>query len=678
MELLLSISLLASNRKESLARCLDSLKPLLVNVPSELLIVWTGTDGEARKIAEQYTPQVIPFRWCNDFSAARNAGLEAALGEWFLYIDDDEWFDDTEEICRFFLSGDYRNYQSAHYIQRNYQNWNGTKYADFSAFRMVKRVPGIHFRNPIHEELHPRVEPCKYFRTIVHHYGYADEGGETAQAYDKRSRNIPLLLHSIQKNPGLLKNYLQIAKEFELAGKWKDAEDVCRKGLLLCDKEKDFYAAEWLLSYLAHLLGKKPEKAAAIKELEEILKKTTPSTLTCLILYQELVRMYTEQSKPVQALEYGKAFEKLLADMEEHPERWEHQSYGEFDEGYVKNPENLYPVRADALSCALEIKDFENASLFLRLFPWDEESILCRYYPLFEQYCAKYGGAFTHILLETADHMTDLPAYLLFHKSLRHLQNGNRREGELLYVQCTWQANDVYLQQLLLKTGVLHQMDLTALAKQMNLDIWNACTAKAVGSLPYSCIFRVQKCEEELKAMYPLHSICLKKRRLELKLFKGFPLWEEFAETLKEYCMCIMDYYQNIYREEMFGADAWRFLPDEYRFARITLKALDLMKIEQMSDAVRMFGDAIRIYPAMTGVITELFRQMVCQADVPALHTGGEFAELARQMKAALHRLLDAGETEQAEDIVGQLLPVMPGDLELIWIRQELIRRKKS
>ncbi len=101
MELLLSISLLASNRRESLARCLDSLKPLLAKVPSELVIVWTGTDDEARKIAEQYTPQLIPFRWSNDFSAARNAGLESAQGEWFLYIDDDEWFDDTEEICHF-------------------------------------------------------------------------------------------------------------------------------------------------------------------------------------------------------------------------------------------------------------------------------------------------------------------------------------------------------------------------------------------------------------------------------------------------------------------------------------------------------------------------------------------------------------------------------------------------
>ena len=100
MDIILTISLLASNRRDSLKRCLDSLKPLLVKIPTELIIVLTGTDGKVREIAESYTSQIIPFEWCNDFSAARNTGLNMAQGEWFLYIDDDEWFDDVSEIIR--------------------------------------------------------------------------------------------------------------------------------------------------------------------------------------------------------------------------------------------------------------------------------------------------------------------------------------------------------------------------------------------------------------------------------------------------------------------------------------------------------------------------------------------------------------------------------------------------
>ena len=44
MQIQLSISLLASNRAASLERCPDSLRPLLMQVPSELIVVFTGTD----------------------------------------------------------------------------------------------------------------------------------------------------------------------------------------------------------------------------------------------------------------------------------------------------------------------------------------------------------------------------------------------------------------------------------------------------------------------------------------------------------------------------------------------------------------------------------------------------------------------------------------------------------
>jgi len=45
MKLPLTISLLASSRIASLERCLDSLTPLLMQVPAELIVVFTGTDG---------------------------------------------------------------------------------------------------------------------------------------------------------------------------------------------------------------------------------------------------------------------------------------------------------------------------------------------------------------------------------------------------------------------------------------------------------------------------------------------------------------------------------------------------------------------------------------------------------------------------------------------------------
>lgn len=116
MNIQLSISMLVSDRMETLGKCLASLKPLLTELDSELIVVFTGKNEETLELIQQYTTHIIPFTWCDDFSKARNAGLKEAKGEWFLYLDDDEWFEDTREIIQFFKSGEYRRYQSAFYV----------------------------------------------------------------------------------------------------------------------------------------------------------------------------------------------------------------------------------------------------------------------------------------------------------------------------------------------------------------------------------------------------------------------------------------------------------------------------------------------------------------------------------------------------------------------------------
>ena len=125
MNIQLTISMLVSDRMETLGKCLASLKPFLRELDSELIVVFTGKNQETLDLVRQYTSHIIPFDWCDDFSKARNAGLREAKGEWFLYLDDDEWFDDTGEIIRFFKSGEYRQYGSALYRQRNYMDFEG-------------------------------------------------------------------------------------------------------------------------------------------------------------------------------------------------------------------------------------------------------------------------------------------------------------------------------------------------------------------------------------------------------------------------------------------------------------------------------------------------------------------------------------------------------------------------
>lgn len=713
MDITLSISLLASNRRGSLERCLDSLKPLLVKIPCELIIVFTGTDQEVKKIAEKYTPQVIPFQWCNDFSAARNAGLKEANGEWFLYLDDDEWFEDAEEICDFFLSGEYRNYNCAHYIQRNYQDWEGRTCSDFSAFRMVRRFPGTQFQNAIHEELVPRKEPCKFFqKCIVHHYGYIKEKAVNRDR-GKTARNISLLEQAVREQPAFVKNYLQLTKEYDLEGNWKTAEKYCREGRSICQRSGDPASKGWLQAYLAHLLCNKPGKRQVIAELEGIIEREHPSELILLVLYQNLIHLYRDEKECEKVIDFGIRFKQLLSDMDAKTELWKEQGYGEFDESYVKNPERLYPVIADCTACALEMGMQEQASYFIECFPWKEEDILCRYYPAFEEWRAKYGSAFmsivSHILdigksLEVLDETSDdlkaldnayetdsfsapvpadistasavkAPVYLLFIKALELLNNGQKREGSCLYIRCMERSENPYLQQVMLREALLNRISISHLAARMSLFTWNTCTDEAVKDMPYALAAPLLDSAEELHENYPLYGLCLKKYALNLQLQKGFFMWDELTGTLENYCQCILTFYKVLYKSNLFEESSLLFLPDECRFSITALDALEQMGIGNPAEAVRLFRTCIKIFPSMTGVLKELLRQAVRRINDPALHAGSEFGRLAVQMKGTLSMLLGTGQTMQATGILEQLLPLMPEDTELIRMRQELIRR---
>ena len=111
--IVLSIALLASDRRDTIKRCLESLSAIREAVISELIILDTGCSKEVREILEQYADKIADFTWCNDFSKARNVTLQMADGEWFLYLDDDEWFVETQDLIDFFQGGEYQNYTSA-------------------------------------------------------------------------------------------------------------------------------------------------------------------------------------------------------------------------------------------------------------------------------------------------------------------------------------------------------------------------------------------------------------------------------------------------------------------------------------------------------------------------------------------------------------------------------------
>lgn len=208
----LTISILASNRKDTLPKTLASIKPILDNVSSELIVVDTGCDEELLGLIRQYTDNIVRFQWVKDFSKARNAGLEKAQGEWFLYIDDDEWFEDVSEIIDFFNSEEKDKYGYGKYYQRNYHDMEGSSWSDFAAGRAFRLNEGTKFVDAIHERPINIDGPTKYFDVYAHHYGYVYKTEEEKRAHIER--NMSLLKEQLKSQPDVARHYGHLIQEY--------------------------------------------------------------------------------------------------------------------------------------------------------------------------------------------------------------------------------------------------------------------------------------------------------------------------------------------------------------------------------------------------------------------------------------------------------------------------------
>lgn len=233
---ILSISLLTSDRMKTIPRCLDSLLPLREAIPCELIIVDTSKSPEVHEYALSHTDLVEEFEWCNDFAKARNVGLKKAKGEWFMFIDDDEWFMEIEPLIEFFQSGEYKEYGYAHYRVRNYHDVNFESYADGWVSRLVKLQPDTAFHSKVHEYLAPYEGKDKSLDALIGHSGYVYVSKEDKKKHFDRNTN--LIKKMEEEEPDNLRWKVQQIQEYRSIQAWDELEQYCEKTMKYLEKEE--------------------------------------------------------------------------------------------------------------------------------------------------------------------------------------------------------------------------------------------------------------------------------------------------------------------------------------------------------------------------------------------------------------------------------------------------------
>ncbi len=184
----LSMCMIARDEEESIGRCLVSVS----SVADEIIVVDTGSKDKTVKIAREHGAQIIDFPWIDDFSAARNVGLEKAKGEWILFLDADEELV-AEDIPKLRKALDQEAFP-AHFMTIVTLLGEGedlTEENTFSSLRLFKNFPEHRFTGRIHETITPRQpnDEAGVSNVRIRHYGRLSTEKNEAKA----ARNKPLI-----------------------------------------------------------------------------------------------------------------------------------------------------------------------------------------------------------------------------------------------------------------------------------------------------------------------------------------------------------------------------------------------------------------------------------------------------------------------------------------------------
>lgn len=238
----LTISLLTSDRMDTLERCLDSVKDFRdklkeKGVSSELVLVDTSNNPKIAEIDQKYTDKIYPFKWCDDFSAARNVGVDAASGEYFMFLDDDEWLVDMDPLVDVFASGIYKKYDIINHKIRNFFDKKMETYSEAWVSRIMRTGEGQRFHSKIHEYLTPPKGDTLQVPALSYHSGYIFDSDE--ERLKHAQRNIVLLEKMIVEEPENPRWKKQLAQEYWVQSDWKLEMNFCEEQLALVIDKTD-------------------------------------------------------------------------------------------------------------------------------------------------------------------------------------------------------------------------------------------------------------------------------------------------------------------------------------------------------------------------------------------------------------------------------------------------------
>lgn len=275
----ITVCLIVKNEERFLGQCLKSVRDLA----HQIVVVDTGSTDRTVEIAKEHGAEVHSFEWCDDFSAARNAALERARGDWVLVLDADEELTAQGRVAL------RQDMQANAVMAFRLPLFNHGQEADGNCYvpRLFRNAPALFYLGRIHEQVFPSILiHCENWgletllgKATLCHYGYTKELTQDRSKVERNLRLLELAVAEWPDEPNLLMNLgLEHVRSGNGAEGLKHYQAAFRLLSVLPSGQVVAELREALLTQLTTQLHKVGDYAEIVRVLNSTLAKSAGLT----------------------------------------------------------------------------------------------------------------------------------------------------------------------------------------------------------------------------------------------------------------------------------------------------------------------------------------------------------------------------------------------------------------
>lgn len=696
---LVTISMLVSNRIDTVEKCFESFRPLLEQIPSEFIAVDTVGDEKSDgsvDVARKYADKIVHFEWCDDFAAARNAGLKEARGKWLIYLDDDEWFDDAGPLIDFFSKPElYENYDRVSMMEHSYTSASQIEYGSSSFSRISVLTPEAKFVNPVHELLEGIVYRNEYDLkgTFVHHVGYIGKLNNK-----KIERNREIMNNELEKHPDNPHLWLQ-----QIAGAGSDADEMLElseKAIFELRKRElsDWNNQDWVEiflyrmksyarlkmwdkldenvdEFLEHVKNPFFRGIAAIFELSRNLNDFGIEKANDWIhIYFEAVKYYVDRDEKEISYFFSDDIDK--ANLYKVVIMYFNLCLKESDDSYsdIKKmireiPWNIFSrkrsgVLASSLKYIIDNEDTETLAFLCNSFTIDGR--------IDEEFLQQLDRVDIGIESDTAQGNFDqlIESIDVKNDSLWIKQHVRKKVSEdELKRSLGDETTFAYPNEDLVRICVKNRISPQKYVEKVSIeDVEKSVSAivvkeeKHLDRIPLFAAEIENVWQSSVQRNYLLAS--LRKRYI----FQGTMPLNKVLEESEKYCRNMIEYAKSIYLTELCDS-ASVLLPKEIRFAILFEKALELKKSGSLKECLAYLQQSLDIFNEAETLIRRIIQEIELDQRKQA-KVNDEMIKLGNQVKSQIVALISQGQNEVAAGLLNELKQITPEDPDLAMLEK--------